>query len=279
MKTLSRRAVVAVIVAAMSVCLRGDARVAAEVGSIKISADALLDVLTAMRKTGSPNHAVKTMSPEGRAEVLEELVQKRLFAEGARSQRLDKRPDVAAEIDWAVSEILARRYREWAAGPQSLPEQAVKAYYDNHPDAFRTVRRVKVRHIVVKTQLEAESVVAELKAGASFGDLAAKRSIEGETASKGGDLGWVPRGRMVKAFEDAAFALQPGQLSGIVKTSFGFHVLRVDDIEESTLPPFESVKDDAREKAAAERLVMLRQTLEKSFPVRIHRDVLDSLGK
>jgi peptidyl-prolyl cis-trans isomerase C len=266
-------------VLATALALRADSRIVAEVGTSRITEDDLKRVLAAMRHSGVLTTALKTMRPEGRAEVLDGLVEDRLFAEGARREGLDQQPGIQAEIEQAVAEILARHFRERATRAEALPDTEVRAYYDAHPEAFRTTRRVKVRHILLKSRAAADSVLAELKGGASFEALARERSAEAGSREKGGDLGWVTPGLMVKPFEEAALALQAGQTSGVIQTSFGFHVIRADAVDQPALPPFEAVGATVREMAARERLSRLRQGLEKVAAVRIHRDVLESLGR
>lgn len=90
------------------------------------------------------------------------------------------------------------------------------------------MKEVKASHILVKTEDEAKRILEELKKGASFAKLAQEKS-ECPSKKKGGDLGWFGRGKMVPEFEKAAFALKKGELSGIVKTKFGYHIIKVTD--------------------------------------------------
>ena len=96
-------------------------------------------------------------------------------------------------------------------------------------DAPTTGEQVRARHILVETREEAEQVLARLAAGENFDTLAAELSTDESNREQGGDLGWFARGMMVAPFEEAAFALQPGEVSGVVETTFGFHIIRVDE--------------------------------------------------
>jgi peptidyl-prolyl cis-trans isomerase D len=136
----------------------------------------------------------------------------------------------------------------------------LESYYNQHRDQYRVPEQAKVSHILIKTPLpgpdgkvdekgvaaaqqRAQDLLKQLKAGANFEDLARKNSEDPGSAKEGGSLGWVPKGRTVPEFEKAAFSLPKGQLSDLVKTSYGFHIIRVDDRQEAHLKTLEEVKD------------------------------------
>jgi peptidyl-prolyl cis-trans isomerase C len=133
------------------------------------------------------------------------------------------------------------------------PEEA-KEYYDAHPTAFKKPEEVKASHILIKLDEDADQakkdaamkkikeVQAKLSDGADFADLA-KTYSEGPSKTKGGDLGSFRRGQMVKPFEEAAFALSPGEVSDVVETRFGYHIIKVDDKQPESQVEFEAVKD------------------------------------
>ncbi len=136
----------------------------------------------------------------------------------------------------------------------TLAEADLRRQYDANRDNFRTPERVKVRHILVKTlekpkeedeklKKKAEDLLKQIRGGADFAELARKNSEDTVSAAKGGDLDWVTRGQMVKAFEEASFSLKPKAISDVVKTEFGYHILQVTDKEEARLKPFEEVKE------------------------------------
>ena len=135
----------------------------------------------------------------------------------------------------------------------TVPEDKIKAYYDSNPQFFEQPEQVKASHILIKVKPEAsESEKAEalkkieeaqekVKKGDDFAEVA-KASSEGPSAPKGGDLGYFRRGQMVKPFEDVAFTLEPGKVSDVVKTKFGYHLIKVIDKKKKLTIPFDVVK-------------------------------------
>jgi peptidyl-prolyl cis-trans isomerase D len=144
------------------------------------------------------------------------------------------------------------------AQTQVTPED-LQAYYNQHRDEFRVQEEVKVSHILIKTpppaadgkidekgveegRKKAEDVLKQLKGGAKFEDLAKKYSDDPGSAKQGGDLGWIGRGRTVPEFEKTAFSQAKGQTSDLVKSSYGFHIIRTEDKHEAHLKTLEEVK-------------------------------------
>jgi peptidyl-prolyl cis-trans isomerase D len=136
----------------------------------------------------------------------------------------------------------------------SLSDDQLRRFYDQNKDQYRIPERVHVRHILLKTtdkqpsevaalEAKAGDLLKQLKAGANFADLAHKYSDDPGSAAKGGDLGWIVRDQTVKAFESAAFSLKPNELSGVIKTEYGFHIIQVLEKQEARVKPFDEVKD------------------------------------
>jgi peptidyl-prolyl cis-trans isomerase D len=136
----------------------------------------------------------------------------------------------------------------------------LQGYYDQHRDQYRVPEQAKVSHILIKTPLagpdgkvdekgvaeaqkRAEDLLKQLKAGAKFEDLATKYSEDPGSAKQGGSLGWIGRGRTVPEFEKAAFSQPKGQVGDLVKSSYGFHIIRVDDRQDAHLKTLDEVKD------------------------------------
>src|SRR5207302_2825174 len=136
----------------------------------------------------------------------------------------------------------------------------LQAYYDQHRDEFRVPEQVNVRHILIKTPLpaadgkvdtkgaeearkKAEDVLKQIKAGGNFAELAKKYSEDPGSAKNGGSLGWIGKGRTVPEFEKAAFSLPKGGTSDLVQSSYGFHIIHVDDKQDAHLKTLDEVKD------------------------------------
>ena len=136
----------------------------------------------------------------------------------------------------------------------------LQSYYDQHRDQYRTPEEVRVSHILIKTPLpgadgkvdekgvtvsqhRAEDLLKQIKGGAKFEDLAKKYSEDPGSAKEGGSLGWIGKGRTVPEFEKAAFSQAKGQVGDLVKSSYGFHIIRVDDKQDAHMKTLDEVKD------------------------------------
>jgi peptidyl-prolyl cis-trans isomerase D len=140
-----------------------------------------------------------------------------------------------------------------------VTQDDLQSYYDQHRDEFRVPEQVNVRHILIKTNLgpdgkadpkgvgearkKAQDVLQQLKAGGSFEALAKKYSEDPGSGKNGGSLGWIQKGRTVPEFEKAAFSLPRGTTSDLVESSYGFHIIRVDDKQDAHMKSLAEVKD------------------------------------
>lgn len=144
----------------------------------------------------------------------------------------------------------------------NVAPQDVRRYYDQKIEQFSTPEQVKASHVLIKAgpdkddaaaRKEAEDVLAQAKAGKDFAELAKKYSQDESNAKNGGDLGFFGRGAMVKEFENAAYSMQPGQISDVVKTQFGYHVIKVMEKKPAETRPFEQVKPQIEDQLKWER--------------------------
>jgi peptidyl-prolyl cis-trans isomerase C len=171
-----------------------------------------------------------TASPEGKERYLDSLVLREILYREAEKEGITKEPVIVSRVEDARKKVVIEEYlKRKIEGGLSPSKKERDAYYQEHKDAFDNAESIRVRHILVKTQPELEKIQKMLSDGEDFEKLARENSIC-PTASEGGDLGYFVRGDMVEEFDKAAFELkQPGDISPIVKTQFGYHLIELVD--------------------------------------------------
>jgi parvulin-like peptidyl-prolyl isomerase len=135
----------------------------------------------------------------------------------------------------------------------AVTDEEAEAYYNGHLTEYDRPEEVRVRHILVKDKAKAEELLAQLKGGANFEGLAKQHSEDPGSGAEGGDLGFFGKGRMVPEFEEAAFKLKPGELSGLVQTQFGYHILQGVEHRDARRVPLAEAKDEIKTKLGEER--------------------------
>lgn len=193
----------------------------------------------------------------GRPEMVQNNVAnifvRRALAADAAKDGLEKSPMVKAALDAARDRILSDARLELIDKANTPELAALTAYaqttYNTNPKKFESPQEIKISHILLLTatpnaRADIEKILEKLKAGANFEEIAKAQSQDQGSAAKGGSLGFVSKGRMVKPFEDAAFKLtQPGELSPVVESSFGFHIIKLEENRPAGIRSFESVKE------------------------------------
>jgi peptidyl-prolyl cis-trans isomerase C len=220
-------------------------------------------------------------TPDRKRQFVENMVlNDLLFAEG---QKLgyDKSEDIDRQVNDLRRRLVVQKVvREFQKAPEISDEQA-KAYYDANPNLYSTTQ-IRASHILVKDENTAKEILEQVKADPSkFADIAKEKSIDKTSGAKGGDLGMFGQGRMVPEFERAAFALKPNEISDVVKTQYGYHIIMVTDRKEGERRPFEQVKDQIksmlRNKAIQEQQEKRYADLKQQANLKIDDMVLDKL--
>lgn len=180
------------------------------------------------------------------AGLRESLINAEILAQQAAKQGLDKDPAMQARFDLVKTEILAKAYLADYVKKHPISEADLKAEYDK-VKAKMGNKEYEVSHILVNSEAEAKDIIAQLNSKkAKFEDLAKKNSKD-SSAAKGGLIGWAPPGSLVKEFSDPMMQLKKGEYTKTpVQTKFGWHVIRVNNIRDLKLPPFEEVKAQLR---------------------------------
>tara|TARA_B110000438_G_C15706101_1_gene603255 strand:+ start:145 stop:1011 length:867 start_codon:yes stop_codon:yes gene_type:complete len=150
----------------------------------------------------------------------------------------------------------------------TVTDKEVLNYYNTNPDKFQAIEQRKAKHILVKTDQEAKSILSKIKRGQKFEKLAAQYSID-PTAKNEGDLGWFSKGQLVPEFEKSVYTLRKGRISGVVKTQFGYHIIKLDDIKVIPKRDFSQVKDQIKnvvlnEKRDSKTAELIKSLTEKN---------------
>lgn len=198
--------------------------------------------------------SVVLKKPETVQQIASNLYARRMFAQQAVQAGLDKDPQIAAAIQVAKDKVLSDAMLEHLDKKSTPTDKVIQDLalnkYKANQDRFKVGEEVKVRHILAlelkpESREKAEKILADLKAGGDFAALAKEHSADKGSAEKGGDLGYFGKGQMLPEFEKAAFALQKkGELSGLVETKFGYHILKLDDRRAPRVRTFDEVKDE-----------------------------------
>lgn len=237
--------------------VHAEGTVVATRGEVQVTAD---DVAADL--AGRPTDFVKRMKESGTTggeRLVTDIMLRRLVAKKAQDEGLTARADVVDRLRLAQERVLYDVYMERAEA-QSIKEDRIEALardeYRAFPEKYTKPEEIRVRHILFRQcncdknahRVLAESVLERLKNGESFEELATSLSEDPGSAKRGGDLGLKPKGTMVPEFEVAAFALKkPGELSGLVETTFGLHIIRLEERVEAKLRPFDEVKEGLME--------------------------------
>ncbi|QWR78958.1 peptidylprolyl isomerase [Candidatus Magnetomonas plexicatena] len=181
---------------------------------------------------------------EGISKLVDELKKREVLYLEAKKAGLDKDPVYIKKVDdfkkgYLINSLVSRNVG--AEGIKVTPEEA-KEYYEKNPKDFEVAEQRKASHILVKSEDEAKEILAKVKKGDDFGKLAKEHSIDKMSAEKNGDLGFFGQGQMVPEFDKAVFSMTKGEIGGPVKSQFGYHIIKLTDIQPAKKLEFENSK-------------------------------------
>ncbi len=208
----------------------------------------------------------RPITPDVEAQIKEEVIAREIFMQEAQKRGLDATDEYKAQIELARQTILIRELFAEFQKTSAVTDADVQAEYDKFV-AANGGKEYRARHILVETKEQAEAILASLKKGGKFEDIAKKQSKDPGSGANGGDLDWAAAGNYVKEFSDAMVALNKGQVSGPVQSQFGFHIIRLDDVREAQLPTLEDVKPQIVQQMTQQRMATFQQELRAKAKV------------
>jgi peptidyl-prolyl cis-trans isomerase C len=208
-----------------------------------------------MARSGRP------IPPEMQAQLKDEVILREVFMQEAQSKGLDATDDYKNQIELARQGILIRELFAEFQKANPVTDAEIKAEYDKFA-AANAGKEYRARHILVEKEDQAKSLIAQLKKGGKFEDLAKKNSKDPGSGANGGDLDWAPAGNYVKEFSEAMVALTKGKVTEApVKSQFGFHIIRLDDVRDAQLPKFDDVKPQIAQQLQQTKMAKYQEEL------------------
>lgn len=208
--------------------------------------------------------AGQQVTPEALAQVKEQLVLREIYAQEAERRGVTQTPDYKAQMEMARQTILGRELFEDFKAKNPVSDADAKAEYDKFKTQ-NTGTEYRARHILVESEDEAKAIIAQIKGGASFEDLAKSKSKDPGSGANGGDLDFAKPENYVPEFSKALMALQKGAMTETpVKTQFGWHIIRLEDTRQAQFPEFDAVKAQIVQRLTQLKVQKYQEELRKA---------------
>jgi len=210
--------------------------------------------------------------------VLDQMISEKLLIQEAKNMGLEEDNDVLEQIKKMTEQILVQALIEREILDKiKVNDEEVSEYYEQNKDSFTEKEQVHLYNILLETEEEAQDILEQLKAGGDFSEIAIEKST-GPSAAQGGDLGYLTKGTIIPEIEEVVFALEVEELSEVIKTDFGFHILKITEKKPETSKALEEVKEDiiqtllpTKQKEAFENLL---EELKGKAKIEINEEAL-----
>jgi peptidyl-prolyl cis-trans isomerase C len=209
----------------------------------------------------------RPVTPDVQAQIKEEVINREVFMQEAQKVGLDGSDEYKSQMDQARQVILIRALFADFQKKNPVTDADIKAEYDKFA-AVNGGKEYRARHILVEKEADAVKLIADLKKGGKFEDLAKKNSKDPGSGANGGDLDWAAPGSYVKEFSEAMVGLAKGKVTEKpVKSQFGYHIIRLDDVRDTQLPPMEQVKPQITQQLTQQKLQAFQKGLRDKAKV------------
>lgn len=203
----------------------------------------------------------RPVTPEMQTQLKDEVIAREIFIQEAQKQGLETTDDFKVQMELARQTLLIRELFGNYQKANPVSDAEVKAEFDKFV-AANSGKEYHARHILVEKEDQAKAIIAQLKKGGKFEDIAKKSSKDPGSAAKGGDLDWANAGNYVAEFSEALAKLTKGKMTETpVKTQFGYHIIRLDDVRDAQLPKFDDVKPQVAQQLQQQKLSKYQEEL------------------
>lgn len=241
---------------ALTLAAPASAKVLARVNGAEITDE---DVKIAMEDIGS-SLPQQIEGPARQAYILDYLIDAKLVAQKAEADKMGEGPEFAKKVAYYRDKVLMEDLLGKVA-KDAATDTAIQKTYDDVAKQQKPEEEVRARHILVESEPDAQAALKRVKGGEDFAKVANEMSKD--PASKGGELGWFTKERMVPEFAEAAFKMQPGQISDPVKSQFGWHIIQLEERRQKQFPSLDQVRDQVTryvvQKSQSELILKLRE--------------------
>ncbi len=209
----------------------------------------------------------RPVTPEVESQIKDEVIAREVFMQEAQKKGLDATDDYRSQLELARQTILIRELFAEFQKNNPVTEADIKAEFDKFVSA-NSGKEYRARHILVEKEDQAKAIIAGIKKGQKFEEIAKKQSKDPGSGANGGDLDWASPGNFVKEFSEAMMGLKKGQMTEVaVKTQFGYHIIRLDDVREAQMPKFDEVKPQIAQQLTQTKMNNYQQDLRSKAKV------------
>lgn len=206
-------------------------------------------------------------TPEMRKALRENLITEEIIAQEAKKKGLDKDPDVVMQVEIQQQQVLVRAFQVDYIKNNAVNDDTLRKEYEILKLQMGD-KEYKPRHILVETEGEAKAIIADLKKGSDFSKIAAEKSLDDGSKVNGGELDWSPTAAYVRPFAEALAELEKGKMTEVpVHTSFGWHIIKLDDIRDMEIPSFEDIKMNMQQRVLQREFAEVVQELRNAAKV------------
>ncbi len=227
-----------------------------------------------------PGYYLGFMASEGgKRQYLEGMIKEELLIQRANDKNIDQIPEVRQRLEEVRREVLLIAAVNYVQENEiRVSDRELREYYENNKDRFKEPLSVRVSHILMRREEEAEEVLSRIRQGASFERMAKEHSIDSLTVMEGGDMGYIERGEMTPDFEEAVFSMERvGEISDVIKSPFGYHIIKLTGRKRRSEEGFDENREYIKQRLKEQKFNDLLERYRREYNVRINHDVLGRL--